>query len=52
MIELNIGDFVEFRNSRWIVINIDEFTCDLMNGYQEQHWNADMKAIKVVAKFR
>lgn len=50
--DFNIGDFVEFRNSRWIVINVDGDTCDLMNGYQELHWNAFKRDLTLIAKFR
>lgn len=50
--EFNIGDFVKFRNSRWLVISVDVNTCDLMNGYKEEHWNANKEDITLIAKFR
>lgn len=50
--EFNVGDFVEFRGARWIVINVDDDTCDLMNGYQEEKWYADKKGLILVAKYR
>lgn len=50
--EFNVGDFVEFRNTRWIVINVDVNTCDLMNGYQEEKWNVHQKDLTIIAKFR
>ncbi|MCA1066094.1 hypothetical protein QTG56_25610 (plasmid) [Rossellomorea sp. AcN35-11] len=50
--KIDIGDFVEFRKSRWIVINVNEDMCDLMNGYQEQHWNAHIEELKIIAKFQ
>jgi hypothetical protein len=52
MSEINVGDFVEYRDYRWIVINTDTEFCDLMNGFQEERWNVEIKAIKLIAKFK
>lgn len=52
IVDFNIGDFVEFRGARWIVINVDTDTCDLMNGYQEEKWNVYKKDLTLIAKHR
>jgi hypothetical protein len=50
--EIGVGDFVEYRGCRWIVINADSEFCDLMNGFQEHKWNVEIKSVKLIAKYK